>query len=326
MRERGLRYNIATGTATLPVALALLVAAWLPSALRGDGGAVQEWGGLVATVAMALCLTELNNRNSLLRVRSRMVATTFAVLCAAMTFLRPLSWQCLPPACLIAAYYVLFLSYLNYRPQGSVFHAFLFLGIGALVFPQMLLLGILFLYCMLVQLRSFTPRSFFAALIGAALPLLLREAWLLMQGVPSALPAMWAELSAWPDPRDLAALTRALPDEIRLISAALVIFASLVAMIHFWRTKFNDKIRTRMLYYIFMIVEIGLILLMVALPAKFDQLLRLLLVNSSPLIAHHLTLAHGRVADVYFLLLLLAVGALFFVSFTGVSLGIWRIS
>lgn len=318
MGERGLRYNIVTGSFTLPTAFVCAAAMWFIGSTKAADAALW-WGGFGTTMLTAYMLLELNNRNSLLRVRSRMVSSTFFVFSGAMTFMHQASWECVPPLCLLPAYYMLFQSYQNFKSQGYVFHAFLFIGIGALVFPKIVLLAPFLLLAMTVQLRSMTARAFFAALIGAALPVMLREVYILYIGAPTKIDAFWEDIATFTLP-DYSIL-----NEHQVVSAAFVLLVAGIATIHFFRTKFNDKIRTRMFFYVVLLEELAITALLVAQPQHFGMTFRLLLANSSIIIAHHLAFGRGIVADIYFYVVLLLVAFLAFYNFSGLTFGIWQI-
>lgn len=316
MNNGGLRQSIATGGLTLPAALLYAAAMWWAGSGKASDWRVW-WGGLAAAVLTGYLLMELNNRHALLRVRSRMVSSTFLVIAGTITFMHEASMGAALPACLVLAYFALFHTYQNFRSQGYAFHAFLFLGIGALVYPKMLWLSPVFLLAMVIQLRSISARSFFAALLGAALPVALREAWLLLTGGDTGILAFAAELTDFGQPR-LEAL-----GEHQLVSGAFVTLTALAATVHFFHTKFDDKIRTRMFFYIITLTEAAIVALTAWQPQDFDPLFRLLAANSSILVAHHLTLARGVAADIYFYVLVLLTGFLAFYNLTGYTFGIW---
>ena len=79
MGERGFRYSIVTSNGTLLVTFLYMTAMRLLS-LNSNISEPSIWGGYLATVVVGYFLLELNNRNALLRVRSRMVSSTFLVL------------------------------------------------------------------------------------------------------------------------------------------------------------------------------------------------------------------------------------------------------
>lgn len=318
MENIGLRHAIVTGSATLPVAFLIMAGMWLLGRAHSDNS-LTHWLGLATAALTGYLLLELNNRETLLRIRSRMVSSTFLVTMAAMTQMQELTWDCALPLSLLLAYYMLFRTYQDFRSQGYVFHAFLFVGLAALWFPKIMVYAPFLLLAMVVQLRSLTIKSFFAAIMGAAFPLLLREAYLLCTGAPSQIYAFCGELA------DFGVPDFTLLNEHQIISGGVVILAALVAMTHFRRTQFNDKIRTRMFFNIIMIVELLTVALMAAQPQHFDALFRILIANSSILIAHQLCFARGIVADIYFYVLFLIIAFLGFYNFTGYNFDLWRL-
>lgn len=315
MNERGLRYDIITGSGTMYVALVVAAALWVAA---GNIESPETWGGLAATVVMAYVLRELNNRYSLLRVRSKLISSTFLVLMGTLTFLHPLSAGYLPAVCWAGTLTVLFACYQNRVSQAYVFHVFLFVGLGALVFPQMLFLSPFLLFSVSVQMRAMTLRSFFAGVIGVMLPLAIREACLVLLHEDTMLYTLHEELTGF----SLKGYDSV--GEQRFVSFAIVAAITLFAVIHFARTKFNDKIRTRMLYYAILVQELAITGLLVAFPADFDTVFRLLVLNSAPLIAHHLAFAGGRAGNVYFYVVIVLVCLLAAYNIMGINLGIWE--
>lgn len=263
------------------------------------------WLGLALTGVNAYLIMELNNRNALLRIRSRMMSVTYLALMLACPALHTGSLDALPACCLTLAYFMLFASYQEPRAAGYVFHAFLCLGIGSLVFPPLLVLALAYWLCMLFQLRVLGGRTFVASILGVAVPYWLKAAYGVWQ---NSLDTEFAYLAPW--------FRVQLPDFSQLtinqwVTLSFIFALSLLAFIHFIHTAYNDKIRTRMLLYAVAVVEVFLTVGIVMLPQHFDVQLRLFLTNSSLLIAHYYTLGKGRFFDAWFYLsvvLLLALG------------------
>ena len=200
-----------------------------------------------------------------------------------------------------------------------MFHVFLFLSIGALVFPKMLLFVPFFMFSAIVQMRALTPRAFMAALIGIILPLALREAYLILTGESTMLYGFWEQLTRFTQP-DYTVI-----DERRLVSFATVAILAISAMVHFAYTKFNDKIRTRMLYYTILIEELAITAMLAACPGEFDTIFRLFVLNSTPLIAHHLAFAGGKAGNIYFYTAIALIGLLAAYNISGINFGLWEI-
>lgn len=166
MRERNFRTRITQGVYTLPAAIVIGCLLWLTAGYDN----ITAWEGFGIVVVVTYLLAELNNRSTLLRIRSRMVSTSFVILMAATPFLYTWSVDMIPMLCLVAAYFPLFAAYGQARSAGYVFHAALCVGLGSLVYPPMLLLAPVLLFSLAVSLRALSGSSFLALLFGLLLP------------------------------------------------------------------------------------------------------------------------------------------------------------
>lgn len=295
MRDRNFRTRIATGTFTLPVAAVLTALLWIGTALTDEAA----WGGLAVTGIVTYLLVELNNRNALLRVRSRMVSTVFLAFMAAAPFLHTWSPDMVPAAALTAAYFPLFAAYQSRNAAARVFNVALLVSIGSLVYAPAIGLLVIFLFSLGAQLRALSGRTFLALVFGAVLPYWFFAAW-----------GIWTHSAEWVGQWFVTTFSFDMPDYTgvslpQLAFAGYVGLLSLVAVCHFFRTAYNDKIRTRMYFYVFILVEFVLAAALAVQPQKSGVLLRLFVVNSAPIVAHHLTLGRGRWANVWFVLCLI---------------------
>lgn len=129
---------------TLPVVAVVALACWLAPA-PADW---RLWAGAGVALLCAYALMELNNRFSLLRVRSRLVSATYLVLALAMPSLHAFDASVSVPAlCLVACYAALLPAYQLLHAEGYAFHAFLCLGVGSMLFPPLLLVVPPLLFC-----------------------------------------------------------------------------------------------------------------------------------------------------------------------------------
>lgn len=311
VEEKTFRYYVTTGPFTLPVAGLLTCLLWYFSR---EGG-LQHWAGLVIVGVSAYIIAEWNNQNALLRVRSRLMSATYLVLMAAFSFLHQWIVETLSTVCLLLSYVTLFMAYQKPTAQGDVFHAFLFLGLGSIFFPPLLLLTPFFYTAMFIQLRVLSWRTFMAGVFGLLLPYWFYVAWVLWQDSWQQEAERWVGFFHSP----LLDYSRLGWEE--LASFALLAVLTLISVSHFVRTSFNDKIRTRMLLYIIMVQEVVLLLIMVAWPAHFEVLMYLLVANSSPFIAHYYALARGRWMNAFFIATLVVVTVLAVMN----NLSLWRL-
>lgn len=302
MRDRKFRNKVSESWLTLPLVAVVVSVFWvLPNARD-----LLLWGGLALVGLMAYILVEWNNGSQLLRIRSQMISVTFLALMAAFPQGHLLSLESLPSLCLLLSYFILFRAYGLYEPQGVVFHAFLFLGIGSLVEPLLLLLVPFLFFSIQVQLRALTPRSLGAGLIGWILPYWFYLPYLLWsEGFSVVVLREWTE-----------SLVPTLPNYSAVplshwISLGVILFLALVSILHFVRTSYNDKIRTRQYFYLLLVQELPIVLLAAAFPDRADIFFPLLLLNTTPFIAHYFALAKGRGMNLWFLfwvLILLWIG------------------
>lgn len=303
MRERNFRTRVTQGVFTLPAATVVATLLWLTMGI----GNLQMWEGWAITAVSTYLLAELNNRTTLLRIRSRMVSTSFIALTAACPFFYVWSRSMIPALCLIVAYFPLLNAYGQMRSAGLVFHAGLSIGIGSLVYPPLLLLAPFLIVCVAGPLRALSWRSFLGLLFGLLLPYWLLFGKGLLEDNVAETFAPYLGAFHFQKP-DYSTLT--LPE---ILIAAYVTLLSLFAMLYFSRTAYDDKIKTRMYYYVFIILEFVFLAALAAQPQQADTLLRLYIINNTPLIAHHFTLGRGRWLNIWFILCLLClVGILAF--------------
>lgn len=300
MEHHSLRHHIVTGGLTLPLTVTLTLVLWvLP-----DTSDSLLWGGAAVTLFTAYMVMELNNRFSLLRIRSRMMSTLFLWLMLACPMLHSWSADAVPMVCLAACYFMLFCSYQQIHPEGYVFYAFLLTGVGSLFFPPMLLLALGHYTSMTFLLRCMNWRSLAAGLLGLALPYGIVAGYAIWQ---NQLDTAFGYLSGWFvfSAHNYAQLTLC-----QLAMAVFVTIYAFLGLIHLFRTAYNDKIRTRMLFYVIVTQEVLLFAMLCLLPTHFEALLRLFILNSTPLIAHYLALARGRFFKTWFYVTLVALAAL----------------
>lgn len=290
LRDRTFRRRVTESVWLLPFALLLLVALWFVPGAEG----AKLWGGLLATCVSGYVIVEWNNRNSLLRVRSRMSSSVFFLLMAMCPFLHLWSTHMVPPICLVLALFLLFETYQRPRAEGYTFHSFLCVGLGSMFFPPMLLSVPLLYFSMMVHLRSLTWRTFAAGLLGLLLPLWGYLGWAIWQ---NRLGAAFFELQGAMEfvPPVYPSLQSA-----STVSALYVLSMALMAVLHYVRTAFNDKIKVRMYFYTIIFQVLLYAVLLVAQPQWGDAALRVLIAVSAPLVAHHLTLGRGFKVNVWF--------------------------
>ncbi len=289
------QYRVTTGRLTLPVCIALSALLWWlhegPQPL-----AVAGWGVCLLTTFL---LAETDNTQQLIRVRSQMVCSTWLFTAACASALHPAIEVQLPAAALAASHLLLLQCYQRTEPVAQVFHSFLLLSVGSLFFTPMLLLTFPMLCYLwrLMLVRSW--RTFWAAMVGLALPyigvggwcLVTKDfSWILTQIEPlSRLPQL--ELTAY----------EGLPAHA-LIPYVLLVLLTFMGMLHHLTNSFADKIRVRLMLRVFIFQSFFLLLMPVAWPQSLPTLTAMLLVSGAPLIAHFFSLTNSRATNVLFII------------------------
>ncbi len=302
MYSNTLRHRIVSSTLTLPFCAIVAAIVWLLPNVRS----IDLWMGLAAASAMTYVLLELVNQNQLLRIRSRMISACFVVWIAATPFVHSIGWHFAPAAALLISLFILFSAYQKERAECEVFHAFLFLMLGSMVYPPLILTSVLLYITMGLMLRILTFRTVMASLLGMLLPLWLTFAWLFLR---DELPLATAYLTPW--------LSYHIPDYAALplsfwVNVCFITFQLLLGYLHYYRTNFNDKIRVRMCMYTFILLSLLFLALVILLPQNMPTLMFLLIMCSAPLVGHYYALARGwRAMTLWFLfniLLFVALG------------------
>lgn len=305
MYSHSFRSKVVSGSFTLPVMAIATLLLW-PARGAFDW---TMWVGLLLTGCTTYVVMELNNRFALLRIRSRLVSSTYLLFMAVMPALHAWHPRQLCTLCFALSYAMLFSVYQRVRAEGYVFHAFLFMGAGSMLFPPMLVLAFLFYFSLIFQLRNFGWRIFMAGLLGLLVPYWFRLAYAL---TTHTLATSFDFLLAY---------TRyEVPDYgsvswLQWTNVGVVGLLGWLGLCHFLRTAYNDKIRTRMLFYVVVTQQLALTAGVALLPAHLDVLFALLILNSSLLAGHYYAVGKGRFFDAWFNVSLLLVVALGVVNY-----------
>lgn len=298
---------VAESRVTLPFFIVLAIAVCVKM------GMVEQhlW---VQTACLALStylMIELNNVNQLLRVYSRTVSAMFLLLSSVACFLYPDLQVSIITLCSVAIYVSLFHCYQLRLSAGWVFYGFLCVGLASLVFVQYLYF-IPFLWgVMIFNLRTMRARSFFASLLGVITPYWFTGAYLVYAGDPEWLLRHFAQLGEFAPLFDYSGVT-----EQQLVTFAFVALCALTGIIHYVRNGYADKIRTRMFFQVFVVMDLCALTFIVLQPQHYHLLMAFIIVNTSPLLAHFITLTHTWITNIAFYLLLL-------VSFAIIAYHLW---
>lgn len=267
------------------------------------GGLIQhQWWIQLACYVLATYLMMLfNNFNALIRIYSRSTSSAFVILSGVACFLFPSIEGDLVTVGFIASLLTLFATYQNREASGWTYYTFLILGLASLAKVHLLVL-IPFFWVLMIFLSSLSLRTFIASLMG-----LLTPYW------------FWIAVVVCSSQSDLTPFTdhflpftefpfftayESIPLSHYLTYAFLVIL-TITGMVHFLRTSYNDKIRTRQLYYCFMFLNVMILVLLPLFPQHYDLLFRPAIILTSPLIGHFIALTNTKVTNIAFCVILI---------------------
>jgi len=281
---------------------------WLLAGLLTQGW----WGQLMLLGVAVYLMIELSNSNALMRVRSRMVSCVFLTLsCTSVAWFS--SYTCgLLALCLVAALYILFHAYQNTSAAGPVYYAFLLLGIATIAFVPLLYFIPLFWVLMTSQLQLMSWRTWLASLFGLLTPYWLCIPWLLFRQEGALIAAHFKGFGHLEHPFDWSVVSAC-----QIVTLLFVVALLALAMVHFWHYSFEEKIRNRQIFGFFFYVSVFALLFLIVQPQHYYQLLRIVLVSSSPLVAHFFVHTHTKATNILFwsataFSLLLTISQLFF--------------
>lgn len=292
--------TIAQGRFTLAIVALIALAAW--AVLPPDLSWRLPLGFLVCAICVYL-LTELNNAFVLLRINSRMIGSTLALLLAPAVMLHELQTAHLILLCSVVAYYPLFASY--QRPRATVlsYLAFLTISISSMVFPQLLHFVPV---CWIAQilLRSMSARVWVASILGIITP----YCFLFTYGYcTDQMPLLTDHF--------VALMRFELPDYTSwtlttVVVASLALLHFLVGSIDFLRNIHLDKTRTRYHYYVVLLIGCMAFAWLLLQPQHVLFILPLCLTNAAIMSGHFSAQSYGRVQNIIVVILtVLTLGA-----------------
>lgn len=280
--RNNIQHEIATGVATLPVAVIISLLLW--------GLTLRQYtdlATLAATCAVAYLLIELNTRFAIIRTRTALPAALYLLFTAADPALHTHTACTWLPLLFMGTIHSLSRSFETARASATVFNAFCFTGLAGLLLPQSLCLVPLMLVSM-IQLRSLTLRTFFAALTGLALPYWLLAGLCSVTGRMDTLLLPFTELAAMQLPRYSAVA----PHQWAYWSVITAISA--VSAVQSLRHARRDKVQTRIILQVTATLQTGTTLLFLVQPHLYAALLPLQLIVCALMSGYYLALVYDK--------------------------------
>jgi hypothetical protein len=264
------------------------------------GGLIQKqwWIQFGCFLLTTYLMVLLNNSNALIRIYSRVISVTFLILSCMACFLFPSLYGSLTQLCIVAFYLILFQSYQDKAAAGLTYYGFLCIGLTSLTFVHILYFVPFLWILMLSCLQSFSLRTFFASLLGIITPYWLGICWLVYQGSLPLFVDHFAPLIRFHTPFDFSILNNS-----QTTTFAFVILLALIGAVHYFRTYYSDKIRTRQLFVIFIWIDLLTVAFICLQPQYYDPLIRILIINTAPLTGHFIALTHTKITNITFYLI-----------------------
>ncbi|NPD92145.1 hypothetical protein [Xylanibacter muris] len=292
---------------TLPAVAVFATAVWLA------GGLISQnlWFQFACFAMSAFLMMELNNRYSLIRIYSRMISCSFIVLsCTYPQGFTSIN-ETISTICIIAMYIWLFRTYLDRRSPGLAFYSFLCIGTASVFYVHILFLVPVIWTIMIFFLSSVSWKNIAASVIGLILPYWCMSAYLIYDNQPYFFIEHFSQLGAFGNIADYSMLSTR-----QIIVAVFVIILMITGSIHYNRTRMDDKIKTRMLYNCFITTDIAATVFLILQPQHYDMLIRIIIVNTSPLTGHFLSLTRTRITGLTFYAIVIC-------AFTLTVLNLW---
>jgi hypothetical protein len=295
--------SVAESRFLLPLSALITAGACYLSGLVTDG----LWMQLVCLALSVVLVVELNNTHLLLRVPSLSTPSFLLLLTAVAIFIFPDLRACIIQLCGIAVYFTLFHCEQRRPSPGWVFYGFFCIGLASMVWVQMLYYVPVMWLLMATHLRAMTAKTFWASVLGLLAPYWIGMGYYLYQGGVESLGAHFAQLWAFGALGDYSML-----NEHHWLAIGWTVLLAFIGIVHYIRKGYQDKIRTRLLTQIFIVVDVLSIAFLFLQPQHYPLLMALIIVNTAPLVAHFITLTHTWLTNMAFFFIIVITLAIIF--------------
>lgn len=284
-----LQNRIAQSRWALPITIIYGLVVCLTVELMGYG----QWMTFALLLVATLMMAELNNGYSLIRIYSRMVSCSFMVMITMSLTLFESVTVAVVMVAYIAFLLLIFRAYQNPGAVGWVFYAFVALGISSIVFSKSLLFVPVLWVIMAINVLCFSPRTLIASLLGIITPYWFVAAWLIYQGNISYLGTHFLSALQFGTPFQFSIL-----NIHQLLTFAFVLVLAVIGAVHFFLYSYQDRIRIRLMYETFVVLDACAVIFAILQPQYFDEMLGMSIVTTATLIGHFLALTHSRLSNI----------------------------
>ncbi len=290
-----LQNKIAESRFALPVTALYTFLVWIAAGLHSD----KLWIQFACMVLSTYLMVELNNRNALMRIYSRMVSCSFMVLMGTATMLFPSIEVGAVSLCFISFYLLYFYAYQEKALPGIVFYAFAVIGIASIFFVQILYYVPVLWIILATNILAFSARNFFSSIFGLIAPYWFLGGYYAYKQDLQGFLNHFIELANFQPLFDYSQISNHY-----IATYFFIMLLAIIGSLHFLRNSFMDKIRTRMLYEIFISMDILTFVFIALQPQHYNELIVIAIINTAPLIAHFLALTRTRITNIIFFILI----------------------
>ena len=248
-------------------------------------------------------LIGLNNAFAIIRMRASVQTAIYFLLISVCPTMHILYAGDLVAVTFLIALYFLFKSYQQSKSASYLFHAFVFIGMGSLLFPQLIFFVPVF-WIGAYSFQSLHPKSFFASLIGWSVPYWFLLGYAYLSGHMDLFYQPFLELVNF---RSILFGFR--PWELATIGYILLLY--MVSSSHCLIAGYEDKIRTRSYLHFLIFLNFCIFVYIGLQPALYPHLFSLLLIGTSILIGHLFVLTNSRSSNLFFIIMLVGLFTLF---------------
>ena len=253
----------------------------------------EQLSTFVLLVVSSLMMAELNNSYSLIRIYSRMVSCSFLVMTSMCLRLFPSAEVVVVQLTFIAFLLLIWRAYQNPGAVGWVFYAFLALGVSSIVFPKTLLFVPVLWVVMGTNVLCLSARTLMASILGLFTPYWFFAAWLFYTNDLGMLAGHFASVVSFQPLFQFNGI-----DIHHLVTFGFILLLAVIGATHFIIYSYQDRIRIRLIYETFIVLDACCVIFALLQPQHFNELLGMAIVNTSPLIGHFLALTHSRLSNI----------------------------
>lgn len=292
---RRLQKEISTSRLSWPIAAMTSLLFWFIAWIE-DNVTVLPIAMLLIT---GLQMMWMNHLFALIRIFSRMIASSFIVFTTAMIIVPDIGGLQFEATflqfCLICFLILFFSCYQYPKAQGVILYAFLMIGLASLAFKQILfivpILWLLTGFCMV----TFSTKIWLSSIFGIGLPYLFVFTYYMMVGTPSE------EMTLLHNWEFCKAFSFSGISTTAIVSFSATSLLSTLGIVHLIREGHKDKVRTRMMYQIFIAIAVFSFAMTLIQPAHIIQYTALQLISTSAMVGRFFAMTDSKQSNITFI-------------------------